>query len=81
MKPLEFERAMRLIVRITTCLQQSLRNFKAPFLVLHGTANTVTDLAASMKFYEEASSSNKSIRLYEELLHDLLLEPGRHVIT
>ncbi|KAI9087363.1 hypothetical protein K1719_030683 [Acacia pycnantha] len=69
------------IVRITTCLQQNLRNFKVPFLVLHGTADTVTDPAASMKFYEEASSSDKSIRLYEGLLHDLLLEPERHVIT
>ncbi|KAI9119079.1 hypothetical protein K1719_009754 [Acacia pycnantha] len=62
MEPLDYELAMRLIVRIMTCLQQNLRNFKAPFLVLHGTADTVTDPAASMKFYEEASHlTNQSV--------------------
>ena len=69
------------IVQITTYLQQNLRKIKVPFLVLHGTADTVTDPAASQKLYEEASSSDKTIRLYEGLLHDLLFEPERHSIT
>ncbi|KAK4280635.1 hypothetical protein QN277_012235 [Acacia crassicarpa] len=69
------------ILRITTYLQQNLRKIKVPFLVLHGTADTITDPAASKKFYKEASSSDKTIRLYKGLLHDLLLEPERHAVT
>ncbi|XP_028785056.1 uncharacterized protein LOC114740966 [Neltuma alba] len=69
------------IIRITSYLQQNLRNIKVPFLVLHGTADTVTDPVASQKFYEEASSSDKTIHLYEGLLHDLLFEPERHAVT
>ncbi|KAF7822123.1 Monoglyceride lipase [Senna tora] len=69
------------IVRITTYLQQNLRKLRVPFLVLHGAADTVTDPEASQKLYEEASSTDKTIKLYEGLLHDLLFEPERDAIT
>ncbi|XP_043721079.1 monoacylglycerol lipase-like [Telopea speciosissima] len=69
------------ILRITTYLQQNLRRISVPFLVLHGTADTVTDPEASQKLYEEASSTDKSIKLYEGFLHDLLFEPEREDIV
>ena len=65
------------ILRISTYLQQNLRKLRVPFFVLHGTADTVTDPEASQKLYEEASSTDKSIKLYEGLLHDLLFEPEK----
>ncbi|KAJ1437772.1 Serine aminopeptidase, S33 [Sesbania bispinosa] len=69
------------ILRITSYLQQNLRKVRAPFLVLHGTADSVTDPVASQKLYEEASSSDKTIKLYDGFLHDLLFEPERDAIT
>lgn len=69
------------IIRITNCLQQNLKKLRVPILVLHGAADTVTDPDASRKLYEEASSSDKTIKLYDGLLHDLLFEPERDVIT
>jgi acylglycerol lipase len=54
---------------------------RVPFLVLHGTADSVTDPTASQKLYEESSSSDKSIKLYEGFSHDLLFEPEREAIT
>ncbi|KAJ4972753.1 hypothetical protein NE237_005927 [Protea cynaroides] len=69
------------ILRITAYLQQNLRKLCVPFLVLHGTADTMTDPEASQKLYEEASSSDKSIKLYEGFLHDLLFEPEREDIA
>ncbi|KAL5545354.1 hypothetical protein UlMin_009138 [Ulmus minor] len=68
------------ILRIASFLQQNLRNLRVPFLVLHGTTDKVTDPVASQKLYEEASSKDKSIRLLEGLLHDLLFEPEREDI-
>ncbi|XP_068660264.1 uncharacterized protein [Aristolochia californica] len=63
------------ILRLSTCLQQNIVNVTTPFLVMHGTADTVTDPEASEKLYEEASSTDKSIKLYEGFVHDLLFEP------
>ncbi|XP_065849244.1 uncharacterized protein [Euphorbia lathyris] len=68
------------ILRITTYLQQNLSRLRVPFLVLHGTADTVTDPKASEKLYEEASSTDKTIKLLEGFLHDLLFEPEREDI-
>ncbi|KAK7314687.1 hypothetical protein VNO77_33214 [Canavalia gladiata] len=69
------------ILRITNYLQQNFRNLRVPFLVLHGTADSVTDPDASQKLYEEASSADKNIKLYEGFSHDLLFEPERESIT
>lgn len=83
--PLVFTGSIRVktgyeILRITAYLQQNLKRLTVPFLVLHGTADSITDPEASQKLYEEASSSDKTIRLLEGLLHDLLFEPERQEI-
>ena len=69
------------ILRISSYLKQNLRKLKVPFLVLHGTADNVTDHEASQKLYEEASSNDKTIKLFEGFLHDLLFEPERDYIV
>ncbi|CAH8359445.1 unnamed protein product [Eruca vesicaria subsp. sativa] len=84
--PLVFTGSIRVrtgyeILRITSHLQQNLNKVKVPFLVMHGTSDAVTDPNASKRLYEEASSSDKSIKLFEGLLHDLLFEPEREVIA
>ncbi|CAK9180132.1 unnamed protein product [Ilex paraguariensis] len=65
------------ILRIASYLQQNLSKVKVRFLVLHGSTDTVTEPEASQKLYEEASSTDKTIKLYEGLLHDLLFDPER----
>ncbi|KAF6146569.1 hypothetical protein GIB67_008855 [Kingdonia uniflora] len=69
------------ILRISSYLLHHLSRISVPFLVLHGTADTVTDPLASLKLYEEAASTEKSIKLYEGFLHDLLFEPEREAIA
>ncbi|KAF8398882.1 hypothetical protein HHK36_014746 [Tetracentron sinense] len=69
------------ILRISSHLQRNLSRLNVPLLVLHGTADTVTDPEASQKLYEEASSTDKSIKLFEGCLHDLLFEPERETIA
>nr|XP_010910615.1 uncharacterized protein LOC105036557 [Elaeis guineensis] len=69
------------ILRISSYLQRNLSKVTVPFLVLHGTSDTVTDPEGSQRLYNEASSTNKSIKLYEGFLHDLLFEPERDDIA
>ncbi|XP_048227983.1 monoglyceride lipase [Ricinus communis] len=84
--PLVYTGAIRIrtgyeILRITTYLQRNLSRLRVPFLVLHGTADTVTDPEASQKLYDEASSTDKTIKLLEGFLHDLLFELERDDIV
>ncbi|KMZ58238.1 Alpha/beta-Hydrolases superfamily protein [Zostera marina] len=84
--PLVFTGAMRVrtgyeILRITSCLQQNLSRISIPFLILHGTSDTITDPEASKKLYESSPSTDKSIKLYPGYLHDLLFEPERDDIA
>jgi len=69
------------ILRICSYLQQNMKRITVPFLVLHGTTDTVTDPDASQELYDQAASEHKSIKLYEGLLHDLLFEPERDKIA
>ncbi|XP_021276657.1 uncharacterized protein LOC110411001 [Herrania umbratica] len=68
------------ILRISSYLMQNFKTVTIPFLVLHGTADKVTDPLASQDLYNEAASKFKNIKLYEGFLHDLLFEPEREEI-
>ncbi|KAK6123779.1 hypothetical protein DH2020_042476 [Rehmannia glutinosa] len=83
--PLVFTGSIRVrtgyeILRVTAYLQQNLSRLTVPFFVLHGMDDSVTDPEASRKLYNEASSTDKTIKLYEGLLHDLLFEPEKEEI-
>ncbi|KAG0498166.1 hypothetical protein HPP92_002857 [Vanilla planifolia] len=65
------------ILRISSHLMQNIGLVTISFLVLHGTADRVTDPLASQALFDEAASKKKDIKLYEGFLHDLLFEPER----
>ncbi|KAK8967276.1 hypothetical protein KSP40_PGU020695 [Platanthera guangdongensis] len=84
--PLVFTGAIRVrtgyeILRISYQLQRNLYRVAVPFLVLHGTADNVTNPLGSTMLYQAAVSADKSIKLYDGLLHDLLFEPEKEEIT
>ncbi|KAL5697574.1 acylglycerol lipase [Ranunculus cassubicifolius] len=68
------------ILRISAYLMRNMKSVTVPFLVLHGTADRVTDPLASQDLYDLASSTFKDIKLYDGFLHDLLFEPEREEI-
>jgi acylglycerol lipase len=83
--PLVFTGSIRVrtgyeILRLTSYLQQHLHRITVPLLVLHGADDMVTDPAGSKSLHREASTPDKSIRLYDGLLHDLLIEPEKEVV-
>ncbi|CAM0880248.1 unnamed protein product [Alopecurus aequalis] len=69
------------ILRLSSYLLHNLKKVTVPFIVLHGTADRVTDPLASQDLYNEAASRHKDLRLYEGFLHDLLFEPERDEIA
>jgi len=69
------------ILHISSYLLHNLKKVTIPFMVLHGTADLVTDPLASQDLYNEAASRHKDLRLYEGFLHDLLFEPERDEIA
>ncbi|KPK41130.1 MAG: hypothetical protein AMJ78_06320 [Omnitrophica WOR_2 bacterium SM23_29] len=53
---------------------------KAPILLLHGTDDRVADVDATRKFYEGITSSDKEIKLYPKLYHELFREVNKDEI-
>jgi alpha-beta hydrolase superfamily lysophospholipase len=54
---------------------------KVPFLVMHGTADTATNIEGSQSLHEQAASADKTFKRWEGVHHDLLHEPeAPHII-
>ena len=51
-----------------------------PVLILHGTADKATRPEGSQQFYDEASSTDKTLKLYEGHYHDLLNDLGHEQV-
>lgn len=70
----------RELVEVTKNISENLYDFDAPFLVLHGKADRVTDPKLSQLLYDESKSHDKSIRLYDGMWHALTCgEPDENV--
>jgi alpha-beta hydrolase superfamily lysophospholipase len=51
--------------------------WRVPTLVLHGTADAITDPAASRAFYDAIASTDKTLHLVEGGYHELLNDAAR----
>ena len=49
-------------------------------LILHGTADKVTKPSGSQLFYDSAGSPDKTLKLYDGHVHDLLNDVGKEVV-
>lgn len=60
----------------------SILQVSAPMLILHGASDKVTDPQVSRFLYEEASSKDKTLKLYEGSYHCILEgEPDDRILT
>ncbi len=57
-----------------------LPQFALPMLLLHGTADGLADPDASREFYAMAASDDKTLKLYEDMLHEVVNEVGREEV-
>ena len=51
-----------------------------PVLIMHGTEDKVTKPSGSQFFYDTAGSSDKTLKLYDGYVHDLLNDVGRELV-
>lgn len=60
------------MLRVTAYLSERLQDVSLPFFVLHGGRDVVIDPAISKALYEKAKSPDKTLKIYENMLHALL---------
>ncbi|KAL6992613.1 acylglycerol lipase [Sarracenia purpurea var. burkii] len=77
MNPMRYKGKPRLgtvaeLLRITDYLSNHLCNVKLPFIVLHGSSDVVTDPDVSRELYEQAKSEDKTIKIFDGMMHSLL---------
>ncbi|CAA7013753.1 unnamed protein product [Microthlaspi erraticum] len=63
---------MRELLRKTLYVQENFDRVTIPVLTVHGTADGVTCPSSSELLYEKASSSDKTLKLYEGMYHSLI---------
>jgi alpha-beta hydrolase superfamily lysophospholipase len=68
------------LVRADERLDRALGEIRLPVLILHGTEDKATLPKGSKQFYAEAGSADKTLKLYEGHVHDLLSDPGKEQV-
>ncbi|HUT11010.1 MAG TPA: lysophospholipase [Thermoguttaceae bacterium] len=62
-------------------LQDHAPSLRLPLLILQGTADRIVDPTGSRLLHDRAGSTDKTLRIYEGLYHDLLHEPEKEQVT
>jgi acylglycerol lipase len=68
------------LVRADERLKKEFSLITLPVLILHGTADKVTRPGGSQLFHDKAGSKDKTLKLYDGHVHDLLNDIGKHVV-
>ncbi len=68
------------LLRAAARLKEHMPAFRVPVLIIHGTADKATRPAGSQYFYDHASATDKTLKLYEGHFHDLLNDVGKETV-
>lgn len=68
------------MLRLCRELEANLAQITTPFWVGHGTADRLVDPKGSQQLYARATSSDKTLRLYDGCYHEILNEPEQHQV-
>lgn len=68
------------MVRADERLQKEFPLLTLPLLILHGTADKAARPSGSQFFYDSAASRDKTLKLYDGGVHDLLNDVGKEVV-
>ena len=67
------------LARADDRLEREFEKLTLPVLIMHGTADKVTKPGGSQFFYDHAGSRDKTLKLYDDYVHDLLSDLGKEV--
>eukprot|EP00122_Pirum_gemmata_P021693 Pgem_evm1s20194 len=62
------------MLEVTEKIQTDFPDYKCPMFVLHGKADEVTSPEFSELLVEKAGSTDKTIKIYDEMYHAMLSE-------
>jgi alpha-beta hydrolase superfamily lysophospholipase len=68
------------LVRADERLKTAFPEITLPLLILHGTADKAAKPGGSQFFYDHAGSADKTLKLYEGHVHDLLNDLGKEAV-
>ena len=68
------------LVRADERLKKEFSHISLPVLILHGTADKVTKPGGSQMFFDKAGSADKTLKLYDGHVHDLLNDYGKEQV-
>jgi acylglycerol lipase len=71
---------MAAIVRADARLKTAFRQISVPILILHGDADRAARLSGSERFYAEAGSEDKTLKVYAGRYHDPLRDFGKEEV-
>lgn len=69
------------LTRANERLEREMASLTAPLLILHGTADRVTDPAGSRLLHAHAGAADKTLSLLDGHVHDLLADLGREEVA
>lgn len=78
----EFTTKLRgeVFIRGAKHLMNSMSTYKYPCLILHGGGDQIVTPYSSKYFYDHISSTDKQLKIYEGLYHEILHEPEKDTI-
>lgn len=68
------------MVQAVAYVQRQMENFRLPLLIVQGTADRLVDPEGSKQLYARAQSTDKTLKLYEGLYHEVLNEPEKEQV-
>ncbi|HUT93195.1 MAG TPA: lysophospholipase [Thermoguttaceae bacterium] len=68
------------ILSAVRLIQDMMEAIELPLLILHGTGDLVTDAEGSRQLHARARSTDKTLKLYDGLYHDLFHEPEKEQV-
>lgn len=68
------------IIKAIKNTSKRFRDVHLPLLVIHGSSDRLTMPGGSKQLHEKASSQQKSLKIYNNMYHELIHEPERDVI-
>ena len=70
----------KVLINAAHRLTEEFPNITLPVLILHGTEDKATKPSGSQHFYEQAGSTDKTLKLYEGHFHDLLNDTDKEIV-
>jgi acylglycerol lipase len=68
------------LVRADERLKNEFGKITLPVLILHGTADKATRPSGSQRFFDHTGSTDKTLKLYDGHVHDLLADTGKETV-